>query len=383
MTADTATLRTAAGEGTTPSVKAALSKLAKIGILLAPVAKYLTLLLKIKGFALVASMLASIAAYTLYFGWTFAVGLVALLAVHELGHMVAFRRMGIRTSLPMFVPLVGAFIAVKDKPKTVLQEAYGAIGGPAVGALPAFALWGLALAYDSSFLLALAFVGMVLNLSNLIPMLPLDGGRIVAAIHPGLWAVGLLGLAVLEVLHPSGIVLMILILGTLELKDRALNARRWTRLDDPKWIARTTRRRTRKIDKQIAEFVAENQQDWQQAGDSAERIERRVSARRSSLVDDARTRQEVLVDRDVNRLLYQSYPFEDDNWWSQPDAMTARDSARQKLRPAALQYLREKELDYMRVAKTDRARIAAGYLLLIALLGWGAVETYVPRALNF
>jgi Zn-dependent protease len=177
-------------------------------------------LFKFKLFSVAGTMLVSVAAYALLWGWKFAVGFVLLLLVHELGHVLEARRQGLPTSAPMFIPFLGAFITMKQMPENAWREAQVALAGPIVGSLGAAAVWGLGEAFDSELLVALAFVGFLLNLFNLLPIVPLDGGRAVAALHPALWLIGLVGIAVLTFLYPNPILLIILILGGLELWQR-------------------------------------------------------------------------------------------------------------------------------------------------------------------
>jgi Zn-dependent protease len=177
-------------------------------------------LFKFKLFSVAGTMLVSVAAYALLWGWKFAVGLVLLLFVHEMGHVLEARRQGLPTSAPMFIPFLGAFITMKQMPENAWREAQVALAGPIVGSLGAAVVWGLGEALESEFLVALAFVGFLLNLFNLLPIVPLDGGRAVAALHPAIWLVGLVGLAVLTLISPNPILLIILILGGLELWHR-------------------------------------------------------------------------------------------------------------------------------------------------------------------
>jgi Zn-dependent protease len=186
-------------------------------------AKFGALLLKLKYLTLILSMVLSVLAYTLLWGWTFAVGFVLLIFVHEMGHVIVLKRQGIRASLPLFVPFLGAFVSMKEMPRSAYQEALSGIAGPyfGVAASVVVAFWGHAM--GSNFLLQLAAVGFLLNLFNLMPALPLDGGRAVAALHPVIWFAGLLGLVVFFVFTHAVIVLLILVLGGFELY------RRWTR----------------------------------------------------------------------------------------------------------------------------------------------------------
>ena len=136
------------------------------------------------------TMLLSIGVYAWMFGWPFAVGFVVLLLIHELGHYVAARRRGLDVGAPTFIPFVGAWIELKSLPHDAETEAYIGMAGPLIGSLGALACFYLARLEDSTLLLALAYSGFFLNLFNLIPLSPFDGGRITAAISPKLWLLG-------------------------------------------------------------------------------------------------------------------------------------------------------------------------------------------------
>jgi len=182
---------------------------------------------KFKVFATSASMLVSVAAYAWIWGWRFAVGFVLLLFVHEIGHVLELRRQGVPATAPLFIPFLGAVVGMKQMPHDVWREAQVALAGPILGSLGAAGVWAAGEALDSDLLVALAFTGFLLNLFNLLPIVPLDGGRAVAAIHPALWAVGLLGLVGLTILAPNPILILVLVLGGFELW------RRWQQRKDP------------------------------------------------------------------------------------------------------------------------------------------------------
>ena len=186
---------------------------------------------KFKIFTTSASMLVSIGAYALLWGWRFAVGFVVLLLIHELGHVIELRRQGVPASAPLFIPFLGAVVGMKQMPDDAWKEARVALAGPILGTLGALPFWAAGVALDSDFLVALAFVGFFLNLFNLLPIVPLDGGRAVAAVHPALWAVGLLGLLALAFVAPNPILLIILLIGGLELW------RRWRKRGTPEAAA--------------------------------------------------------------------------------------------------------------------------------------------------
>lgn len=140
----------------------------------------------------VATMLLSIGAYAIDSGLPFSVGLVLLILVHELGHVYRLKRLGISASVPMFIPFLGAFIALKEMPPNPKAEADVALEGPIWGTVAALACFGLFWATGDVLLGRLAWFGFLMNLFNLLPIPPLDGGRAVRAFGPSHWLVGLL-----------------------------------------------------------------------------------------------------------------------------------------------------------------------------------------------
>lgn len=158
------------------------------------------------------TMIISVGAYALVWGWRYAVGLVALIFVHEMGHYVAARHRGLRVGAPTFIPFVGAWVALKDLPHDVETEAYIGIAGPVVGTLGAMAVYWLAQVEDSPLLMAIAYGGFFINLFNLIPLAPFDGGRITAIISPRVWLVGVPILAALFFWRPSPMLILVALL---------------------------------------------------------------------------------------------------------------------------------------------------------------------------
>lgn len=198
-------------------LKRALAPLAGIGALLA---KFGAILVKFKAFTVVGSMAVSVAAYTTIWGWKFAVGFVLLIFVHEMGHVIVLRRRGIPASAPVFLPFLGAFVSMKQMPRSVYEEAESALAGPLVGTIGSLVVAWVAHENGSGLLRALAFTGLFLNLFNLLPALPLDGGRVAGALHPGIWLLGLLAILGLEIYRPSPILLILLVFGGYELWRR-------------------------------------------------------------------------------------------------------------------------------------------------------------------
>jgi Zn-dependent protease len=176
----------------------------------------LLLLPKLKLFTTSWTMLVSIAAYTLLFGLPFAVGIVLLLLIHEMGHVIQLRREGVEASAPMFIPFLGAVIAAKSMGKDAAAEARVGLAGPILGSVATLVPLAIWLATGEEFWRALAFIGFFLNLFNLLPVVPLDGGRAMAALSPWAWWVGYAALIGLTIVFPSPIMLLILLFGGLE-----------------------------------------------------------------------------------------------------------------------------------------------------------------------
>jgi Zn-dependent protease len=186
-------------------------------VALAAKGKALLLLLpKIKLLTTSGSMLVSIGAYTLIWGWKFAVGFVVLLFVHEIGHVIALRREGIKASAPLFIPFLGAVVWSKTLGDNALAEARVALAGPILGSLGALACLPIYEATGNHLFQALAFTGFFLNLFNLVPLTPLDGGRAMAAMSPWMWFVGLFIAVGLVFAFPNPIILIILLFGGME-----------------------------------------------------------------------------------------------------------------------------------------------------------------------
>jgi Zn-dependent protease len=158
------------------------------------------------------TMLLSVFAYAFVFGWRYAVGFVALLLIHEMGHFLAARKRGLNVGLPTFIPFVGAWIQLKEQPMDAETEAFVGIAGPMLGSAAAFVCYMLARETGSGLLMALAYAGFFLNLFNLIPLSPLDGGRIVSVISPKIWFLGVPILVGLFFWIPSPLLVLIAIL---------------------------------------------------------------------------------------------------------------------------------------------------------------------------
>ncbi len=194
-----------------------------LAALIAFLAKFKSLLLllpKLKLLTTAGTMLVSIAAYGFVFGWTFAVGFVALLFIHEMGHVIQLRREGVKAGAPTFIPFLGAVISARSLGDNALAEARVGLAGPILGSIASAVCVVVWLATGSDIWRALAFTGFFLNLFNLLPVVPLDGGRAMAAMAPWMWIVGFLALIPLAVVFPNPIMLLIILFAGLETHRR-------------------------------------------------------------------------------------------------------------------------------------------------------------------
>jgi Zn-dependent protease len=180
----------------------------------------LLLLPKIKILATAGSALVSVGAYSLLWGWQFAVGFVVLLFIHEMGHVVALRREGIKASAPMFVPFMGAVVWARSLGDDAVTEARVGLAGPVFGTAASAVVAIVGVATGTGLLEALGYIGFFLNLFNLLPVVPLDGGRAMAAMAPWMWFVGFGALVTLEFITPNPILLIICLVAAYDLYHR-------------------------------------------------------------------------------------------------------------------------------------------------------------------
>jgi Zn-dependent protease len=186
----------------------------KFKALLAVLLNLKFVLLGAKLFAVSWTFVLSMILYVAFFGWRFGLVLVLLIAAHELGHYFAYRAYGLPVRVPVFVPFLGAYTAGAIAP-SLEDDAYIALAGPVTGLALAGVCYALGVTTGDHFWLAAADLSALLNLFNMIPILPFDGGRIIGAIWAPLWIVGaLLFVAAALWLHvPIVFVLLIAILG--------------------------------------------------------------------------------------------------------------------------------------------------------------------------
>jgi Zn-dependent protease len=167
------------------------------------------------------SALISVAVYSRLFGWSFAVGLVVLLFIHEMGHAIVMKLKGIPVGGMIFIPLLGAAVFMRRMPSNARDEAEVGIAGPVAGALAALACLLIAhqmVEYSGvpGIWAPLAYFGCFLNLFNLIPLTPFDGGRVLAAIDRRIWIIGFMLLIAIQIwqwlMHSTSIWLLLFII---------------------------------------------------------------------------------------------------------------------------------------------------------------------------
>jgi Zn-dependent protease len=155
-----------------------VKRLGPIGVvLLFAFTKGKLLLLGLTKLSTLLSMLATLGLFWTWYGWKFALGFVLSIYIHEMGHVAALRRYGIPATAPMFVPGLGAFVTMRQRPATVAQEARVGLAGPIWGLGATAAAWAIGLITSEPIWFAIANASAWINVFNLIPVWQLDGGR--------------------------------------------------------------------------------------------------------------------------------------------------------------------------------------------------------------
>src|ERR1700694_1292417 len=137
---------------------------------------------KIPAFGTIVSLVISFGGYALFYGPWFAVALLTMIFVHEMGHVVEIRRQGMQATAPIFIPFLGAAIFQRSHPTDALKQAQIGIAGPIAGTIGATIAFALYAATKSDILLFTALIGFYINLFNLIPIWQLDGSWILAPV---------------------------------------------------------------------------------------------------------------------------------------------------------------------------------------------------------
>ena len=164
------------------------------------------------------SMVVSLVAYGMKFdGWYLATGIVAVLFIHELGHAIMIRARGLRAGAMVFIPFIGGAVTLRQYPRSVFVDAQIGLAGPVFGTIAALGFLQAHLMSGSQLMLWIAHFGFVINLFNLTPVRPLDGGRIAAAITKWMWAIGALILVGFLVIWQNPLLLLLVILSVVQI----------------------------------------------------------------------------------------------------------------------------------------------------------------------
>lgn len=173
-------------------------------------------LAKLAKFKTLISMAVFIGAHAIQLGWSFAAVFAALILCHELGHVYALRKMGIKASAPVFIPFLGAAIAMKERPLDAYKEGIVGLSGPIYGSVAATACLWAGFYFESHFWAFAAMIGFIINGFNMLPVLPLDGGRASSAISTKIWWLGLILAGVIIYALEAWVLLFIVLLGCME-----------------------------------------------------------------------------------------------------------------------------------------------------------------------
>ncbi|WP_088007878.1 site-2 protease family protein [Indiicoccus explosivorum] len=204
-----------------------LATLSVVGLFIATKLKFVLAIVKFAKLQTLISMFLSLGFYAVFFGWKFGVALIYVLFIHEMGHLAAARIKGIKTSPAIFVPFMGAVIGIDPKAiKDARTESFIAYGGPLAGLLsilPAIPLYWMT---EEPLFALIIYLGAFLNLFNLLPVSPLDGGRIVASLSTALWGVGIMLLIALNFFIPGPMLLLITIIGAISWVTHLMRGRK-------------------------------------------------------------------------------------------------------------------------------------------------------------
>jgi Zn-dependent protease len=184
------------------------------------------LIFKIPAAGTLISLVISFGGYALFYGPWFAVALVTMIFVHEMGHVVEIRRQGMKATAPIFIPFMGAAIFQRSHPTDALKQAEIGITGPiagTIGSTAAFALYG---STHQPVLLLAALIGFYINLFNLIPVWQLDGAWILAPVSKWLQVAGygMIVVAALFLHFVSPLLIIVAVLGVPSLIQRFRSA---------------------------------------------------------------------------------------------------------------------------------------------------------------
>lgn len=193
------------------TIAAILLAIAKVGAPLFSLLFKFKLFIFLKTFLITGgSMLVSMWFWSTQFGWPFAAGFVILIFIHECGHAIAARMLGYPMGVMVFIPFCGALVTIKKGSRNVVEDAHIGIMGPVFGTIGGILCLVIYRFHPITFWLALAYFNFFINLFNLLPTPPLDGGWITPLISPKLLAVGVVLLFIVAPRNPMIWILVVL-----------------------------------------------------------------------------------------------------------------------------------------------------------------------------
>lgn len=210
-------------EMTTEKPKSFGNKMANVAVLsLKVITKITSISAKMTKLALAGI---SFAAYSYMYSWKFSLILMVQLLIHEYGHIWAMKRVGIKTKGIYFIPFVGGAAVASEDFKTRNDEVFVAIMGPIFGFACALAMMIIYYVTENPMYAAGASWMAMVNLFNLLPINPLDGGRIMKSIAFSIhsWVglifmcLGIAGAIFLAIYAHIWIFILVVILSTIEL----------------------------------------------------------------------------------------------------------------------------------------------------------------------
>ena len=155
------------------------------------------------------SPLLSIGIYAMFWGWPYAIAIVLLLFIHEMGHWIWMKALGLNPKAPVFIPGIGAYVAMTKLPPDQTTHAWVALAGPLIGGIGSAALYTAGVYNRNGWCMAAGSTGFFLNLLQLVPAKPLDGGFIIQAVSRWLLIPGTMILVALAFVFHSILLLII------------------------------------------------------------------------------------------------------------------------------------------------------------------------------
>jgi len=158
------------------------------------------------------TLLLSIGAYATKAPLSLGIGIVVITLVHEIGHAVVIRAKGLRAGVMVFIPFIGGAVTLKEQPRSAYDDAQIGLAGPIFGTAACLVALQIFKWTNDTRWLAIAAVGFVLNLINLLPVGMLDGGRISGAVTKWMWVLGGGALVYKTYQQPNPLMILVLLL---------------------------------------------------------------------------------------------------------------------------------------------------------------------------